>query len=247
MLRGDDVVDLQRRLNALGFDAGREDGILGPETEEAARQFQRNAGISADGVCGPATLAALERLGGLSAGSVASVRERDARLRTRNRLADRRLYLVADPGLGVLGTAAARGLREAGARVVLDTSGDDPSVLAAEADRFDADAFVALVGGSEQGVRCAYFANQSFHSEAGRCLASRLTAELGAVLDDVGEPVGRTYRLLRETRMAAVVVELLPADQPAAAAALAPHLPALGRALVVGIRRGIEEPLDDPS
>src|SRR6266545_2786243 len=25
MLRGDDVVDLQRRLNAMGFDAGRED------------------------------------------------------------------------------------------------------------------------------------------------------------------------------------------------------------------------------
>src|SRR5713101_1983249 len=28
MLRGDDVTELQRRLNALGFDAGREDGIL---------------------------------------------------------------------------------------------------------------------------------------------------------------------------------------------------------------------------
>ena len=37
MLRGDDVSELQRRLNALGFDAGREDGILGPETEAALR------------------------------------------------------------------------------------------------------------------------------------------------------------------------------------------------------------------
>ena len=59
MLRGDDVAELQRRLNALGFDAGREDGILGPETETALRQFQRNAGTTADGVCGPATLAAI--------------------------------------------------------------------------------------------------------------------------------------------------------------------------------------------
>ena len=50
---------LQRRLNALGFDAGREDGILGPETEAALRQFQRDAGIATDGVCGPATIAAL--------------------------------------------------------------------------------------------------------------------------------------------------------------------------------------------
>ena len=29
-LRGDDVVALQHTLNRLGFDAGREDGILGP-------------------------------------------------------------------------------------------------------------------------------------------------------------------------------------------------------------------------
>jgi len=32
MLRGDDVTELQRRLNALGFDSGREDGILWPAT-----------------------------------------------------------------------------------------------------------------------------------------------------------------------------------------------------------------------
>src|SRR5205085_7699443 len=48
MLRGDDVEELQRRLNVLGFDAGREDGILGPETETALRQFQRNAGTTSD-------------------------------------------------------------------------------------------------------------------------------------------------------------------------------------------------------
>ena len=61
MLRGDDVAELQRRLNALGFDAGREDGILGAETETALREFQRNAGTTADGVCGPATLASIAR------------------------------------------------------------------------------------------------------------------------------------------------------------------------------------------
>jgi len=32
LLRGDDVAALQRRLNAFGFDAGREDGLLGTET-----------------------------------------------------------------------------------------------------------------------------------------------------------------------------------------------------------------------
>src|SRR5512144_996166 len=32
-MRGDDVTNLQERLLELGYDAGRADGILGPETE----------------------------------------------------------------------------------------------------------------------------------------------------------------------------------------------------------------------
>ena len=45
MLRGDDVGELQRRLNALGFDAGREDGILGDDTAGA----QTNSRIACAG------------------------------------------------------------------------------------------------------------------------------------------------------------------------------------------------------
>ena len=52
-LRGDDVSELQHRLNALGFDAGREDGILGHQTAAALREFQRNTGGSVDGILGP--------------------------------------------------------------------------------------------------------------------------------------------------------------------------------------------------
>ncbi|MDP9441425.1 MAG: peptidoglycan-binding protein, partial [Actinomycetota bacterium] len=59
MLRGDDVAELQRRLGSLGFDGGRVDGILGARTERALADFQRNAGLVSDAVCGPATLAAL--------------------------------------------------------------------------------------------------------------------------------------------------------------------------------------------
>ncbi|HEY2802557.1 MAG TPA: peptidoglycan-binding protein, partial [Actinomycetota bacterium] len=57
--RGDDVRALQRRLNALGFDAGREDGILGTQTGVAIRDFQRNVGHDVDGIVGPETLTAL--------------------------------------------------------------------------------------------------------------------------------------------------------------------------------------------
>ncbi len=64
MMRGDDVGELQLRLGALGFDAGRVDGILGPMTQGAVGEFQRNAGLVCDEVCGPETVAALHRLEG---------------------------------------------------------------------------------------------------------------------------------------------------------------------------------------
>src|SRR4029077_16717138 len=52
MMRGDDVRELQRRLNALGFDAGKEDGIFGFDTDRALRQFQKNFGLQSDGYAG---------------------------------------------------------------------------------------------------------------------------------------------------------------------------------------------------
>lgn len=61
-LVGDDVAALQRRLCDMGFDCGRCDGIFGPLTEAALREFQRNVGLPADGTCGADTLRALQRL-----------------------------------------------------------------------------------------------------------------------------------------------------------------------------------------
>src|SRR3990172_7343664 len=40
--RGDDVRELQQILNALGFDAGKQDGIFGRRTADGVREFQRN-------------------------------------------------------------------------------------------------------------------------------------------------------------------------------------------------------------
>lgn len=241
MLRGDDVIELQRKLNALGFDAGREDGILGPDTETALRQFQRNAGTTADGVFGPATLEAIGRVSSLAAGSVASVRERES-LRAPRRLDGFRIFLVAEPAIGALASTVSRSLGNLGGIVGLDTSGDDPSVLTAEANRFDAGVFVALTNTGEPGVRCAYFANQTFQSEGGRCVAQRLTESLRNVVTEVDEPIGRTYRFLRETRMAAVVCELNGRDDADTRTLLTARVPEIARALVEGIRRGVEEP-----
>jgi len=62
MLRGDDVANLQTRLLEMGFNTGRVDGIFGPGTEKAVKDFQRSVGANADGSCGPQTLIALMRL-----------------------------------------------------------------------------------------------------------------------------------------------------------------------------------------
>jgi peptidoglycan hydrolase-like protein with peptidoglycan-binding domain len=59
---GRDVTVLQQALNALGFTVGEIDGIFGAFTERALREFQRNAGVSRDGIVGPNTVRAIVNL-----------------------------------------------------------------------------------------------------------------------------------------------------------------------------------------
>ncbi|MEX0674462.1 MAG: peptidoglycan-binding domain-containing protein [Gaiellaceae bacterium] len=56
---GDSVELMQQALAALGYDVGTPDGVFGAGTEEALKQFQADSGLEADGIAGPATLAAL--------------------------------------------------------------------------------------------------------------------------------------------------------------------------------------------
>ena len=60
-LRGDDVAVLQRVLNSWYPNDPQltADGVFGPATEAAVRRFQARAGLKVDGAAGPATLAAL--------------------------------------------------------------------------------------------------------------------------------------------------------------------------------------------
>lgn len=59
--RGDEVRKLQTRLIDLGFLDDAADGIFGPKTERAVRDFQGSAGLAVDGLVGPNTQAALAR------------------------------------------------------------------------------------------------------------------------------------------------------------------------------------------
>jgi N-acetylmuramoyl-L-alanine amidase len=242
MQRGDDVLELQQRLNALGFHAGREDGILGDETREALAGFQRDAGIAADGICGPASIAALHRVGTLAEGSIASVRERETLRSQARRLAGCGVYVAAAPGLAALGEQVTRGLLKGGARAILDASGTDESLLARGANQFEADLFLGLRPGDVAGCRCAYFASGRFRSEAGHEIAHAIHDELIGVLAFEVGVAGKTYAALRETRMAAVVCEIVPDGDVTAMRDLVTHAGDVGRAIVRGIRRALEAP-----
>lgn len=111
--RGQAVVEWQRLLiGASLLPTGADDGVFGPNTDAATRAFQRALGVTADGVVGPATRAAVERLlaylaalamatpaprfpGTMRKGAVSnSVRQFQAKLR------DRGWRIVADGNFG---------------------------------------------------------------------------------------------------------------------------------------------------
>lgn len=99
LMHGDDVAALQSRLTEMGFNAGRVDGIYGPRTEAAVKEFQRSVGIKVDGRCGPATIIALIRLTKIvSGGAPAQLRESAARRTRGPALANK--VIVIDPASG---------------------------------------------------------------------------------------------------------------------------------------------------
>jgi N-acetylmuramoyl-L-alanine amidase len=229
--RGDDVRELQRLLNALGFDAGREDGIFGPATDRAVREFQRNVGELPDGIVGPETLAALQRLRPQVNGpSRAVVREEEEVRTMAAKLRGTRIAI--DPGHGpsdpgyrgpsgaveadvtlALAREVARELARRGARPALLRDGradPAPSERAEAANGLGAAVCVSIHAGGDggPGARCSYFGSDTTHSPAGRRLAEaihrELTGRLGLV-DRGTAPLA--VAVLRETRMPAVQVE----------------------------------------
>lgn len=236
MLRGDDVADLQARLGGLGFLDDRVDGILGPRTRRALEDFQRNSGLTVDGICGPETIAELVRLGARTPVAVkAAVVERE-RLRAAPRHLAGQQVLVGDlGGVGALAAAVERALHAAGATVTV-TSHPDGSAHAQEANALGADLYIGLTVGDT--VRCAYYASDGFTSEGGQRLASLLAAGLGDV-DGLGDVAAAGMRLavLRETRMPAVVCELAPAR------AVVEHAPALATLVRDVVGHWVADPL----
>ncbi len=213
MLHGDDVADLQRRLSTLGFDPGRVDGIFGAQTAIALSDFQHNIGIASDGICGPQTLAELNRLAVRKGGEslVSSLRER-LRVASRRGSLQGRTIVVGEPGGFQTGAAAlARSLSSLGAQPVTFHH-PDASEQAEAANTASADCYIGLNLDPElTGVRTFFYRGYRYESETSRHLAELVRDGIAKALDlpDQGSH-GMALTVLRQTRMPAVVVELGP-------------------------------------
>lgn len=76
---GTEVKSIQKKLSSLGYYKGSVDGIYGSQTRSAVISFQRNCGITADGICGKTTLLYLG-LGGSSSSSGTQYSNSDVQL-----------------------------------------------------------------------------------------------------------------------------------------------------------------------
>jgi N-acetylmuramoyl-L-alanine amidase len=234
-LFGDDVRDLQRRLNRLGFDCGYDDGLYGAQTFDAVRDFQLNVGLNVDGIAGPETVDLLLRLHRQhQEAPVFAVREREQLRRgPLGTIAGVRIMIdpghsPVDPGFsnpdGVpehevtwqLATLVEGRLAALGAHVVLargPATSPSPSERAALANDEDVEAILSihcngLPTSDARGAAAYYYGTEGSMSDRGRLLAQLAVDQ---VCDATGTPNCRTHpsgtALLRESRAPAVLVE----------------------------------------
>ena len=58
---GNAVKEIQYQLSRHGYDAGPQDGVMGPKTQEAIRQYQKQHGLLIDGRATPELAAHLQQ------------------------------------------------------------------------------------------------------------------------------------------------------------------------------------------
>lgn len=227
LMVGDDVTELQRRLNQLGFNAGRPDGIFGRTTDLALREFQRGVGVSADGICALDTLRAFERLSrSIIGGDSGALREHASLASLRTGIADK--VIVIDPGetvypeltyaicVRIEGRLAALGTQVLLTRPEVPAERKTQSTIAEFANDMDADIVISLhlnqvESPKPNGISVYYFGSPDggIHSSGGRILAELINTELIGRTDRKDCLIhARTWDLLRFTQMPTVRIEL---------------------------------------
>lgn len=239
LMRGDDVAALQARLTEMGFHCGRVDGIFGPMTEAAVKEFQKSVGVVVDGKCGPATIIGLLRLTKIvSGGTPAALRESAQQKNRGPALANK--VIVIDPGSAdyekeIVYDIAQRlegRLLALGASVFL-TRGTQNNPTEAERIAFtnenSADLMISLhidkhANPDAHGVATFFYGNDQHgvHSIVGERFASLVQRELCARTDFLNcRAHAKTWDQLRLTSAPAVRVDLGYVTNPGDAARLA--------------------------
>ena len=206
MLRGEDVAELQSRLSQLGFDPGKVDGILGSETEQAVLDFQRNRGLTEDGIAGPEVVTELRLLvrGQMRAGRE-TVREREWLRSLPATVVGARVFFDAfsrtpeeAQAAWSAATAAAMELQARGGQPILGRSADTrlpERVRAGRANRLGAELVISFQVRTDGGEAAVFFfASERGRSRAGEMLAQRISEVAG------GQVEGRATAILRDTR-----------------------------------------------
>lgn len=253
-MRGRDVLELQRMLKNFGFNPGPLDGIYGPLTEKALREFQAACGLNPDGILGAATLRELQKAGR----TFKTEKEVDypSRALEKGILAGRKIAVDAGHGGRDPGAVSTSGLKEADlvetiayrtaellkemeAEVVLVPRGSLATrVDAINRNRVDIAVSIHLNGAENPeacGTEVLYFKN----SRNGRRLASLILKELVYLLKRRERGIkGRDdLAILKRTRMPAVIVEPLFLTNPEEEALI--KLEETQQRIAIGITRGI--------
>lgn len=218
MIRGEDVAELQSRLNSLGFDSGKVDGIYGPQTESAVVDFQNNRHLAEDGRVGPEVVTEIHLVtrGEMKEGRQA-IREREWLRMLPPTMAGTRVFLDADcrdpdesRDAWNAASAAALAIQDAGGVPVMSRSSDitlPERVRARRANRLGSDLIIAFRINRDGRDAVYYFASEHSSSEAGKELANAIAMTVG------GQVEGRANAMLKETRAPAAVVALCQLDQ----------------------------------
>ena len=218
MIRGEDVAELQSRLNSLGFDSGKVDGIYGPKTEHAVIDFQHNRHLAEDGRVGPEVVTEIHLVtrGEMKEGRQA-IREREWLRMLPSTMAGARVFLDADcrdPEEARVAwsaaVAAALAIQDEGGVPVMSRSSDitlPERLRARRANRVGSDLIVAFRVNREEDDAVYYFASEHSSSQAGEALATAIARTVG------GRVEGRASAMLKETRAPAAVVALRSLDE----------------------------------
>jgi len=226
LIRGDDVAALQNRLSEMGFNCGKVDGIFGPMTANAVAEFQKSAGVKADGSCGPATVMALMRLQRTVAGGApTALREEAARVNRGPALANK--VIVLDPssdsgdaeiafdiaqrlegrlialGVAVFLTRSATMNPSDNARIATANSSNSDLVISLHTDNY--------TSAKANGVATYYYGSDlhGVHSVVGEKFAALVQREITARTDLLNcRTHAKTWDVLRLTKAPTVRIDL---------------------------------------